>query len=181
MKQEKFLNLFFNRCDTCDTIVTGKNCGSIFHRNDIQNLKKLTSLMDYDCRFNKKGVCKHNKGSNNIMCCCGGCKGSIGYLLVIPYEDIKIYAEKFDEETGFWRTDGCSLPREFRSGVCLGHHCKTKLTDAELDLIDLLWDYPLNRRSKCVNDYINKYRDGLPEYPTLKDVIDHLKSRLEDK
>ena len=176
MDQKKFLNLFFNRCDS---IITGKNCGGNYYKNDIQNLKKLTSLIDYDCQFDKKGVCKHNKGSNYIMCCCSGCKGSIGYLLVIPYEDIKIYAAKFDEETGFWRKDGCSLPRELRSGVCLGHHCKTKPTDAELDLISLLWDYPLHRRSKSVDDYINKYKDSLPEYSTIKDITVHLKHRLE--
>jgi hypothetical protein len=175
MKQEKFLDLFFNGREN---IIVGKQDG-YSDVTDIKNLKLLTSLMDYDCRFTKKGVCKHHKGSNYAMCCCGGCKGALGYLKTISYKDVNTYAEKFDEKTGFWRTDGCSLPRELRSGICLRHNCKSKLTDVELDLMSLLTDYTPNSRKKAIEEYKKKY--DLPYYDSLADINDHLKARLEAK
>jgi hypothetical protein len=179
MRRDGFLNLFF-KSQNSDREIIGNRFGQ-FAVKDIKDFKQLTALIDYDCRFDKKGVCKQNKGSNNIMCCCGGCKYTMGYLKTISYFDLPTYTKLFNNETGFWRNDGCSLPRELRSVICLGHNCKSHVTDAEHDLIDLISGLVnhISFQDKIII-YGKKYELD-PYHARLDNLTDHLRSRLEAK
>ena len=140
--------------DTRDVSITHSRFQSIYKGGssyyEVMNwstyykLADLTKYLDYDCRFTELG-CKQycfknkkekeewinkNKGENKrrvywkLMCCCGGCRGSLGYLPSIAPGAVRIYARHFHYKTGFWREGkGCVLPRKYRSITCLGHSC----------------------------------------------------------
>jgi len=173
MDQKEFLNLFFK---SDHRRIIGNRFGQ-FKVSDIKDLKSLTSLINYDCQF-KDGVCKSTK---KPTCCCGGCENAVGYLTDISYPDIDTYAKLFDVKTGFWREDGCSLPRDLRSFVCLRQTCQSSCTDAEKDLFDLIRnlenEYAFQRD---VIKYDEKYKLD-PYYARLENLIKHLKHRLEMK
>lgn len=173
MDQEKFLNLFFSNYNR---IIFGETYAN-FDIEQHKNLKSLTSLINYDCQFDEKGLCKQNKGTKNIMCCCGGCRSSIGFLRELFYKDIPLYAELFDEDTGFWRKDGCALPRDLRSPLCLRYNCIKNISETEMDLFSLIEDSTIEKIAR--KKYIQKY--NLNEYTSMNSIIDHLKQRLEAK
>jgi len=96
----------------------------------------LTGLVDFECDF-ENGVCKvyrrermgRTTTNRPIMCCCGGCRSTIGHHKRLPnyMRKLKAIAYLFDEKTGFWRKDkGCILPREDRSITCLFYRCETQ-------------------------------------------------------
>ena len=103
---------------------------------------ELTSMVDFKCNFDQDGVCRHYlhhkevdwKGKKRTkksiealsVCCCGGCRDTVGYLKYLPnnINTLESIANLFDERTGFWRLGvGCILPRKYRSHTCLFHRC----------------------------------------------------------
>lgn len=71
-----------------------------------------------------------NKICNKKTCegCCNSCAYSGGYLWNLRYDfpEIVEYLKKeykFNERHGFLGENGCTLPRHFRSGTCLGFVC----------------------------------------------------------
>jgi hypothetical protein len=171
MEREKFLKLFFN---FYNRKMVNKSYG-FFDTDNVKNLKSLTSLIDYNCQF-KEGICDRKRTSSvkesDKMCCCAGCYDYLGFLKTITFDDLSVYTELFDESTGYWRKDGCSLPRELRSEVCLIFNCSSKITDAEKDLLNLI-----SNTVKYAKEYKNKYN----LLCSLSDINEHLRSRLEDK
>jgi hypothetical protein len=144
MDKDMFLNIY-----------CGKHGGSISDtdHNRKENIawfkkfKKLTSLINYKCNF-KNGTCK--RGYSN-MCCCEACSRAVGYLYTILYSDIQTYAKLYNTKTGFWRTDGCVLPRELRSYTCLGFNCGN-VTEHERELINIIY-----APDTYIDQYCKKY------------------------
>jgi len=109
-----------------------------------ERLAALTKYIDYGCDFTELG-CKQYRFKNkkekeeqnakwkeqyegkpypSLMCCCGGCRYSIGYMRVFNVYSIAKVARYYNDKTGFWREDkGCILPRKYRSYTCLNHSC----------------------------------------------------------
>ena len=58
--------------------------------------------------------------------CCGGCAAAAGHHRLLPHSEknLAYLAQRFDSRTGFLRPDGCALPHEHRSLICLTHICK---------------------------------------------------------
>lgn len=86
--------------------------------------------IDFGCRFDESGGCQNAKKYNssgyaNNMCCCRGCAETEGYLTTIPSEALETIKREYAEDTGFWRSTGCALPRKWRSSVCLSFRCQT--------------------------------------------------------
>jgi hypothetical protein len=61
---------------------------------------------------------------NDTQCCCANCCHNLGYLKFIYKFRKKVYKTAWDKKTGFSGENGCRLPRELRSGVCIGHRCE---------------------------------------------------------
>jgi len=113
-------------------------------------LAALTSYIKFNCNFNEAGLCKqrtnsdwHKSNPKATMCCCQGCRACVGYIYHLPADPgvIKVYADNYDMETGFWRADkGCILPRSHRSSTCLTYNCdyNEKLPDAQQHLLKCL-------------------------------------------
>jgi hypothetical protein len=58
--------------------------------------------------------------------CCTDCYNALGYIRHQPTdEEYKIYTRLFknNNQDGFWTPNGCSLPRELRSVICLSYSC----------------------------------------------------------
>jgi len=79
--------------------------------------------------FNKVS-CDFNCPPNKEFFCCKefGCKKHNGYF---EWEEVSFFSDKEREEilsswnngTGFYRKDGCALPRKLRSYICLTYSC----------------------------------------------------------
>lgn len=104
--------------------------------NEYKRHAELTSMVDFKCGFNEKGICKSHRryllegllnGREDIsMCCCANCRKTIGHMVRLPnHRELLIdIAGMFDEKTGFWRkSKGCILPRGYRSTLCLFYKC----------------------------------------------------------
>lgn len=112
-----------------------------------EKLAALTKYIDYDCRFTSLGckqyrfkskkekdkrneAYKKNNGGRpipSLMCCCGGCRHSIGHARSFNIDSIAKVARYYNDKTGFWREGkGCILPRKYRSYTCLNHSCGGK-------------------------------------------------------
>jgi len=76
-----------------------------------------------------KPNCNFNCPPGREFFCCDKCLSHCGYF---EWEEIFFFSEEEREEilsfwnngTGFLRKDGCILPRELRSYVCLSYACK---------------------------------------------------------
>jgi len=101
---------------------------------DWYKLASATSRIDYGCRFDfreiNSGLCalyrKRDAQGSSKMCCCSGCYDSMGYLRFVQNTPaaLAVVSSRFKPEVGFWRKNkGCSLPRKYRSAVCLGYRC----------------------------------------------------------
>ncbi len=85
--------------------------------------KKIIELYkstDFKCEINGK---KCKKIKKQKMLCCKDCNTTIGYKKFIKKSQIEEIAEKYNTETGFWTENGCSLPIEHRSLICLSYYC----------------------------------------------------------
>lgn len=95
-----------------------------YHIKLLKALKRVSGYIPFPCEFDKDGQCNGKGVSKDHMCCCGGCKDSVGYLNIVPESDIPFYAKWYTGKTGFWRKGkGCILPREYRSSTCLTFYC----------------------------------------------------------
>lgn len=106
-------------------------------------LAKTTAYIDYVCRF-ENGKCQ-NRATEK--CCCSNCNKYKGHFYY-RFKDKKIkkvIINLFDEETGFWRKDiGCILPREYRSLMCIKHHCYDEISPLIQVIDDKLYYYVNN-------------------------------------
>jgi len=110
----------------CDPPVVIKSVDDVLYQ-ELKDLKlEVKKNVNFPCKFNKDGCNGHEKGN---MCCCDVCAFEIGYVEIIPEEDLEFYAEKFDETLGFWRPGGCILPFEYRSKDCTTWYCLPETYD----------------------------------------------------
>lgn len=98
---------------------------------DYRALLSITEYIDFECNFDKNGVCreKNPRYERAAACCCNGCVHSNGYnpthapLLLTPGE-LPTFKKKWDKHNGFWREGkGCILPRQQRSTTCVFYCC----------------------------------------------------------
>jgi len=161
VSEKEFLDIYFS------DYYANRNIGYEINGipiNDMKNYKSLTLLVNYHCESGCKshGVTKKGVGK----CCCGYCKGNVGYLKNILYTDIPIYAKSFGEN-GFWTETGCVLPRELRSCLCLTQNCHPdELNIAEHNLLTII-----RYGSNAIKSYDDMNYD-------VRGVITHLKKRL---
>ncbi len=166
MKPLPFLSLLGKR--GIEILKKGHYSGNWGRRTQIPNLKEykeLTELVNYGCVF-VDGKCK----GLSERCCCAGCHQNVGYLGAINHEDFEEYAKLFNNKVGFgfWTKNGCSLPRELRSVICLTYCCDSeKLSVAERELFQILRNGEEEASSYCA-----RHSTG--------DALKHLKKRLED-
>jgi len=118
-----------------------------------ERLAALTKYIDYGCKFTVLGCKQYRYKSKeekdettarwkkdhdgrphpNLMCCCGGCRYSVGYINVFNVDSIAKIARYYNDKSGFWREGkGCVLPRKYRSHTCLNHSCSGKSLTARL-------------------------------------------------
>jgi hypothetical protein len=115
------------------------------HLEEIQAIHATTEFIDFECHFTKKGCKEHHYSTNPMMCCCSGCRYSVGYfthrrylnngkwwgdesgrggLVLASPKTVNTYNRLFDVQRGFWRPGkGCILPRELRSTTCVFYNC----------------------------------------------------------
>lgn len=145
-------------------------------------LAELTNHINFDCQFDDAGICKTRRfGASESVCrqgCCSSCGKAGGYLSALPRQTktMSLIAACFDKKDGFWREGvGCTLPRKFRSAVCLAANCKVQLTHAECLLIDTLKGYTIRGVIKehgitCLNTIIGVIKEGLGLTPESWEV-----------
>lgn len=72
----------------------------------------------------KLGLVTHGVGDRNPKCCCNRCWKHAGYLkddiLLAP---LSVYRNAWSKRNGFWSSQGCRLPAELRSIICLRFTC----------------------------------------------------------
>jgi hypothetical protein len=115
-----------------------------------KELKKLINKLDKIFLPFNKTICT-KCGS---MCCCNGCHNNKGYFSNIKIFKERAKAYKFNKEKGFLTENGCSIPRELRSHVCLRFTC-TKMEKKYSCNISGINIYISRHRS-----YINFVRDN---------------------
>jgi len=96
---------------------------------NIVDAKGIFKYIDFDCQIsnNTKHKSGHCKTFNGAFCCCHSCKGSAGFLRIIPEDMLKKYARHFSVKTGYWRQGkGCILNHIMRSTTCLTYNCNEK-------------------------------------------------------
>jgi hypothetical protein len=149
-----------------------------------RGLAELTKFVDFKCEFDKLGRCKNYKSDppekGVTMCCCNACFYETGYLHSFPtggwrarsedrLKELKTYARHFSEKIsythgvekkmGFWRPGkGCSLPRSYRSPICLTYKCDSDDKPWEKVLFRLIQghvEFPV-----AINDKGHKYNEN---------------------
>lgn len=152
-----------------------------------QRLADLTKYIDYNCGFGEDGLCglereraerrsSYDKDRDLQKCCCSGCCSSIGHKKTFPndYKTLKEYAVRFEaKQDGFWRRGvGCTLPRKYRSSVCLRHVCRAKgaASPVARTLLDLLRQKP--KKSIRINERTCHSDNSL---------INHLEKQLKEE
>ena len=148
MESTKFLELVvFEKQRPVDVMLRQGADRNGMNWSTYERLAALTKYIDYGCKFTVLG-CKryrfkskkekdeatarwktdyNGKPHPNSMCCCGGCRYSVGYMNVFNVDSIAKIARYYNDKTGFWREGkGCVLPRKYRSYTCLNHSCAGK-------------------------------------------------------
>jgi hypothetical protein len=91
-------------------------------------LRSVTEFIDFGCEFGQNGrICRMYEKFEveDKTCCCNLCGYQLGYLNMIPANRLKLYAQRFHETYGFWRSEkGCILDRQDRSRTCLTYNCR---------------------------------------------------------
>lgn len=115
--------------------------------NNIEVLKEQVQLfVNFKCGFNEKGCkrfqvtegCSEGIRMKMKMCCCGECAVAGGYLDMVRESDVQKYLELWNEKTGYWRPDGCVLPRKMRSIICTYYYCSEGMPEKERKKIAIL-------------------------------------------
>jgi len=97
--------------------------------NQLMSFRKVLGQVDFQCGWDKDGVCFAERMENRSspMCCCVTCSTTAGFIKDDPTPvlkpDLAIYNSKWDEKTGFWTPLGCSLPVVLRGTSCLTYNC----------------------------------------------------------
>jgi hypothetical protein len=148
VRTDKFVKMFISRGGQFAN-ARWRIDGDYLTWNDYGDLAELTGLIDFGCNFDRWGCKKHRfspkqkkdyteslmskkstKSSEfDVMCCCCGCWSSIGHTRIFPNDmkAIKIIANRFKDKVGFWRPDGCALPRKYRPPICLAYRCSSEV------------------------------------------------------
>jgi len=90
----------------------------------IKVLKQSSETLPFDlCNFDNDGRCETFR-KDGWQCLCVECDTFCGYIKYTTEEELIMYAEAYDDKTGFFREGiGCVLPREYRSRTCLSYYC----------------------------------------------------------
>ncbi len=105
-----------------------------------RSLARQTEKIDYDCVF-LNGNCNGRSMGSNGCCISTRCAVSLGYWRkecgTIDEDTVKKLAGYYDPKTGFLRDgQGCVLPRELRSPICLFLYCSDrKMSDDDKILL----------------------------------------------
>ena len=70
-----------------------------------------------------RGDCDFECAKKNRKDGCG-CERCVAYRGYFRADEVRPDKKFWNDETGFLGIDGCRLPRELRSDVCLGFNCK---------------------------------------------------------
>ena len=76
----------------------------------------------FGCGF-VDGVCNHYRNNKRRYSCCDHCYAKVGYQEVKAQELPKEYLPHFSNPKGFLGDNGCKLPREMRSSICITYIC----------------------------------------------------------
>ena len=104
-----------------------------------RELAKQTECLDYDCAFGGD-FCRYAEIGERG--CCAECGATFGHWRkeagALDAATLKVMAEQYDPEDGFWRTGiGCLLPRALRSPTCLYTICSDqKLSNEDKELLN---------------------------------------------
>lgn len=97
---------------------------------DWADFAQLTHTVDHGCNFDCDGECSGTRNNqwrrSNGRGCCRDCSSEHGYLEHLPVGSGDEVKALYDEEMGFWRPGGCTLPVEYRSHICLTYRCGAK-------------------------------------------------------
>lgn len=106
-------------------------------------IAEFAGTVDFGCGFDCNGKCastREERGSDwtneTERACCKSCAGEVGYLRRLPREAIATVRALFDSDTGFWRPNGCILPRKWRSYTCLRYRCHCAEENDKTDSAD---------------------------------------------
>jgi hypothetical protein len=133
---------------------------------DWADFAESTRDVDFGCKFDCDGNCSGTRqnmwgGIDNKRGCCSDCASHLGYLDYLPAEATEEVKALFDDDKGFWRPGGCTLPAKYRSLICLTYHCGT---DEQTDNAD---DKGLKR--VALNYRLIRSRDALTHYKSMGD------------
>jgi len=85
---------------------------------------------DFGCGFDCNGKCADARVESypawphtDGRACCQDCARNHGYLVYIAPEALETVKALYDDNTGFWRPGGCTLPAKYRSITCLEYSC----------------------------------------------------------
>jgi len=155
----------------------------------IMSFKGLTEFVDYQCGFDASGLCackRKRLGSGAVtikdkQCCCTLCAARCGYIDYIPsVHAAQEIAKLYSVRNGFWTTNGCSLPRKYRSSTCLTHQCYHSNNEWDNGLFAILHvGYPAV--VEYYLRYIGKHNVAdMPEYLVVYAVYDHMEEKLKE-
>lgn len=107
---------------------------------DIIPIKTLEQVqgIEFGCNWSQgscTGMRKHvERGLKSFgKICCRGCAANRGYLRLKPDQPLpQEYEQYWNTNDGFWKENGCSLPKEMRSTRCLLYVCR----DADISETD---------------------------------------------
>ena len=175
MESTKFLELVvFEKRRPVDVMLRQGQDKHGMNWKTYERLAALTKYIDYGCEFTALGCKRHRFKSKKekeernakwkeqykgkpypgLMCCCGGCRYSVGYRHTFDVYSIAKVARYYNDKTGFWREDrGCVLPRKYRSYTCLNHSC-----GGRSDIAKLLFDAMRMSESQLYRYFEKNYR-----------------------
>ena len=184
-------------CPACRANPFARMVSDTAHRGiswgDWAEFARATRNVDYGCKFDCKGECSGTRNEawhdSNGRGCCGDCGNSRGYLNHLPPGSIDEVTALYDEELGFWRPGGCTLPVEYRSHICLTYRCRTSEREENADSLGLaIIDNHYDIISCKANVEYRKQRieSAIPEQKkkekdSLESAESHLAKQLEER
>ena len=161
--------------------------------DDWAEFARATRDVDYGCKFDCKSECSGTRNGawhgSDGRGCCRDCGDSRGYLDKLPPGSVDEVTALYDEELGFWRPGGCTLPVEYRSHICLTYRCGTKaqMRNADSMGLDIIDNHSKVLGCKAnVEHYKQRVESATPEQKkdaelSLYDAEATLARRLEER
>jgi len=125
----------------------GDECEGFYDWNTYFEIAENSEGVNFGCNFDCKGKCSGTRGKVDVewygktkRACCNACVEEKGYLKVVPSEAIETLEEVWNEEDGFWSSEGCKLPIKYRSHTCNGFVCDKAKKSRHFDRKSY-WDY----------------------------------------